>query len=123
MAKDRGRSGKFGKVPQPSPPDKQGIGAPAAEEEKALAARHNLDRLAKEYHRDERFRDLFWNGVAWFVRTIIFVTIVIVLVVAWHNLAPDDLCWLSVDQLDRLMAYLFSGAVISAVSSQIQKRA
>ena len=57
----------------------------------------------------------------WVVRVIVFVLVVAILIVAWHHLLPESWRWLDADDLSGIMTFLFSGAVISAVSLHVQK--
>ena len=49
------------------------------------------------------------------------VAIVAVLVVAWHHLTPKEVHWLSEEQLSDIKTFLFSGAIVGAVSTYIQR--
>lgn len=108
-------------VPSPIQVPYEGGDHVSAKEDEAIAADIDLEQRTNTHRRRERFRDLFWSGTQWFVRTIIFVTILIVLVVAWHYVMPTGWGWLTEDQLGHLRTFIFSGAVISAVSSHIQR--
>ena len=41
--------------------------------------------------------------------------------VAWHHLSPANLHWLAEEQLADLRAFVFSGALVDVVSTQIQR--
>ena len=110
------------KLNYPSRPDDL-----ATKEEEAVASgsleTQNLEKQRNAHRRGERFRELFSLGMQLLFGTIILITIIAVLVVAWHHLTPEKYAWLSEDQLQQIRTFLFSGAVISAVSSHIQRHA
>ena len=52
---------------------------------------------------------------------LIVLAIITILVVAWHHLAPVYFHWLKEEQLADLRAFVFSGAIVGVVSTQIQR--
>ena len=52
---------------------------------------------------------------------MVLVLIMAIVIVAWHYLAPERLRWLAEDDLSDLLSFIFSRAVISALSLHIQR--
>jgi hypothetical protein len=48
--------------------------------------------------------------------------VVAILVVTWHYLLPERLCWLSEPQLTAIKTFLFSGAVASVAGRYLSNR-
>ena len=92
-------------------------------EAEALTTQIDLEEKTNKHRRAEKFRDLFSRGIQWLIRIVIFVMVVTLLVVAWHHLTPAHWHWLTTDQLADLRTFIFSGAVISAVTTHIQRYA
>ena len=106
-------------------PDKLGydidVSDRAKKEEEAYSKKRNLEKADREHKRNERIRDVIAGGTLWLIRAIILSVFITVIVVAFHHLAPDRWHWLSEDQLTDLRTVLFSGAVVGAVSSYVQR--
>ena len=113
------------KVPKPSPEELESHpdDARSIAESGRLEERKDIEHEEEinKIRRNEKFRDLFWGGMQWLVRTIIVMTIIVVLVVAWHHLVPESWGWLTRDRLSDLRTFLFSAAVISTVTSHLQR--
>ena len=90
-------------------------------EAEALTAQIDLEEKTNKHRRAEKFRDLFSSGLQRLIGIVIFVMVVTLLVVAWHHLTPAHWHWLNGDQLADLRTFIFSGAVISAVTTHIQR--
>ena len=93
----------------------------ARKEEMAQAKNINMGRRTRAHDRAEQLRDMYGSGLNWIVRIMVLVLIMAIVIVAWHYLAPERLRWLAEDDLSDLLSFLFSGAVISAVSLHIQR--
>ena len=52
---------------------------------------------------------------------LIALAIFTILVVAWRHLLPANLHWLAEEQLADLRTFVFSGALVGVVSTQIQR--
>lgn len=94
-----------------------------AEKEEEAVARRNLEKQNNAHRRGERFREFFWLCMQTLLGAIFIITLIAVCVVALHHLTPEEWAWLSDGQLQQLRTFLFSGAVISALSSHIQRYA
>ena len=113
------------KVPKPSPEELES----QPDDARSIAESERLETLkdiehegeTNKFRRSEKFRDLFWGGMRWLVGTIIVMTITVVVVVAFHHLVPESWSWLTKDQLSDLRIFLFSAAVISTVTSHLQR--
>ena len=93
----------------------------AGQEEESFKRQLDIEKETNRHRRSERTRNLFSEGMLWLVRSLIFVTVTAVLVTAWHHLAPSNMHWLSDEQLADIRTFLFSGAVISAATSHLQR--
>ena len=111
------------RIPSPNKLNYPSSANDRAEKEEEAVARRNLEKQHNAHRRGERFREIFSTGMQSLFVTMIAITIIAVLVVAWHHLTPEKYAWLSEDQLQQIRTFLFSGAVISAVSSHIQRHA
>lgn len=108
-------------------PDKLGynidVDARAKKEADAYTKKRDLEKVTNEHKRNEEIRDVISSGTLWLIRAIIFSVFITIIVVAFHHLAPENWQWLSEGQLADLRTVLFSGAVVGAVSSYVQRHA
>lgn len=99
----------------------------ARQEAEAVASgnleQQNLEKQRNAHRRGERFRELFSLGMYSLFGTIIVIINISVAFVAWHYLTPEEWAWLSDSQLHQLSTFIFSGAVIGAISSYVQRHA
>ena len=112
-------------VPKPKPDEleSQSDDTQSIAEARRLEERKGIEHEEEtnKFRRSEKFRNLFWGGMQWLAGTIIAMTIIVVVVVAFHHLVPDSWSWLTKDQLSDLRTFLFSAAVISTVTSHLQR--
>lgn len=95
----------------------------AAVREASGFAEKNLDEVSreKEYGRKDQFRDhASWAaiGILWLITA---ATALALIFLAWHFLAPTSLHWLTDWQLTAVKAYIFSGAVVAAITGYMRK--
>lgn len=94
----------------------------AVAEAKAYADQ-SLEKAAKEaeHTRREQFRDHLAFGaliVLWILMASVGLT---VLALAWHYITPERWCWLTEGQLAKLQTFIFSGALIGAISGYTRR--
>ena len=91
--------------------------------EASAIAEQNLDEIsqAKEHGRKERFRDHASRGAVLILWLLMGATAIAIFAVAWHFLAPAKWSWLDEAQLTAVKTYVFSGAVIAAISGYMRK--
>ena len=110
---------EFDKV-QPPPPffrtDPSASPDRAVEEERALQS--EIEKLSSRHRRSGMMRGVIADGMRCTMRSVFASMIAAILVVAVHRLTPWN--WLSEERLRDLRAFLFSGAVIGAVTTQMQ---
>lgn len=103
---------------EPQPDDARSIAeARRLEERKDIEHEEEINKI----RRSEKFRNLFWSGMQGLVGIIIPIIGIVVLAVAFHHLVPDSWGWLTSDRLSDLRTFLFSAAVISTVTSHLQR--
>ena len=97
-------------------------------EERAFSEKHavelgNLERSTKrnEHRRRERLRDWLAAGVPGLIVLMAAITALAIMALGWHYLAPAVWAWLSEGQLKAVRTFIFSGAVISAVSTHVTR--
>ena len=100
----------------------------APDEEQSLSENQaaesgDLERSTRrnEHRRRERLRDWLAAGVLGLIALVIAVTAVAIGALGWHYLAPTVWAWLSEEQLKAVRTFIFSGAVISAVSTHVTR--
>lgn len=112
-------------VPKPKPEElePQSGDTQSIAEARRLEERKDIEHEEKtnRIRRSERLRNLFSGGLQCLVATIIAIIIIMVVVVALHHLVPASWGWLTSDQLSDLRTFLFSAAVISTVTSHLQR--
>ena len=92
-----------------------------AESEAAAIAAGNLEEVSqrKEHGRRERFRDHAAIGAIAIFWLVILATCLSIVALAIHFLTPWG--WLDPNQLTALKTYVFSGAVVAAITGYIRK--
>ena len=112
-------------VPKPKPEEleSQSDDTQSLDEAGRIEERKDIEHKAEinRFRRSERLRNLFWGRMQWLVGIIIWITGIVMVVVAIHHLAPENWGWLTSDQLSDLRTFLFSAAVISTVMSHLQR--
>ena len=100
----------------------------APDEERALSENRaveteDLERSTRrnEHRRRERLRDWLAAGVLCLIVLMAAITALAIGALGWHYLAPAAWAWLSEEQLKAVRTFIFSGAVISAVSTHVTR--
>lgn len=113
-------------VPEPEASNDLGIepaAAKAEDEDGAFGHGGHIEAQEKisKHRRDERGRNIFSWGMLLLMITVIGAMGAVVVVVAWHHLAPVEMRWLAEDELPGLRTFLFSGAITSVVTTYAQR--
>ena len=92
-----------------------------AEKESAAITAGKLDLVAqqKEHGRRERFRDNVSLGALAIVWTWMVAIMVSIIAVGFHYLTPWG--WLKPEQLPAVQTFVFSSAVVAAITGYIRK--
>ena len=88
---------------------------------KAKKEQLELEQQSNRHRRTESFRDWLSRGILGIVIVAVGVIIVAILLTAWHNMAPECWRWLKSDDLQNLYSFLFSGAVVSAITLHLRR--
>lgn len=95
----------------------------AAESEAEAFAAGNLDTISQrnEHSRRELFRDVISYGAMGIYGVLILATAAAIFAVGWHFLMPKEWGWLDPTQLVAVKTYVFSGAVVAAISGYMRR--
>lgn len=83
----------------------------------------DFEEQRRQFEREQGSRDIVSASLQGVVRVISNVAILAVAAVAWHFLLPRWLSWLDEKQIQGLLTFLLSGAVIGSVSNFFRQHA
>ena len=69
----------------------------------------------------DKIKEIHMKGIAWFVGIAWSLLILIVIIVAWHYMAPPAVHFLADWQLNALQGFLFSSAVVGFGSTYFRR--
>ena len=77
----------------------------------------------RQNEREQEAKDIVSRSLQGVVRVISNIAVLAVAAVAWHYLLPSWLSWLSGEQINGLLKFLLSGAVVGSVSNYFRQHA